>query len=496
MLASQANPSDIFTLFRFFIIIKKVITRDGVDMFGIILAGGSGSRLWPLSRELYPKQLLNFNSDKSLLQLTFERLNKFIPAENIVNITNVKHTSNVKIQLEKMVSGEGIVNILSEPLSKNTAPAIALAVRFIQEKEDDPVIIVVPSDHLIEDNKKFIETVKKGEKLAQEGYIVTFGIQPDYPETGYGYINILNEPIFGGFKVKEFVEKPDSETAQHYLDEKTYFWNSGIFMFKASTMIEEIKKSAPEIYNVMEKFDFSTSNQIEYNLFDQMPNISIDYAIMEKSNKIALVKIESDWNDLGSWKSIYDVSRKDAQDNVLIGHVIDENSKNSFVYSSSKIVATIGLEDIILVETEDAILACKKDQTQEVKKIFDTLKKQNNDAHLVHKTVYRPWGYYTVLAQGKGFLTKLIHVNTGQKLSVQAHNHRSEHWVVLSGIAKVILEGKEHILSSGNSIDIPLKAIHSLQNPYDEDLEIIEVQLGELLKEDDIVRYEDMYGRI
>lgn len=473
--------------------IEAVSTRDGVRMFGIILAGGSGSRLWPLSRELYPKQLLNINSDKSLLQMTFERLNKFMSAENIVSITNVKHTANVKYQLEQISDA---VKILSEPLSKNTAPAIALAVKFIQESENDPVILVVPSDHLINDEENFLATVKKGEKLAEEGYIVTFGIQPDYPETGYGYINVLNEPLMDGFKVKEFVEKPDAETAQKYVDAKTYYWNSGIFMFKASTMIQEIKKLAPEIAKVMDKFDFSESSAIEYNLFDQMPNISIDYAIMEKSDKIALVKLESDWNDLGSWQSIYDVSKKDSNDNVMLGHVIDENSKNSFVYSSSKLVATIGLEDTVLVETEDAILACKKDKTQEVKKIFETLKKQNNDAHLIHKTVYRPWGFYTVIAQGAGFLTKIIHVNAGQKLSVQSHNHRSEHWVVLSGEAKVILEDKEHILSQGNSIDIPLKAVHSLQNPSDVDLEIIEVQLGELLIEDDIVRYEDMYGRV
>lgn len=462
-------------------------------MFGIILAGGSGSRLWPLSRELYPKQLLNLNSDKSLLQSTFERLNKFMPAENIISITNVKHSSNVRLQLEQISDN---INILAEPLSKNTAPAIALATKFIQQKDNDPVILVVPSDHLIENTEKFIETVKKGEKLAKKGFIVTFGIEPDYPETGYGYINILNEPILDGFKVKEFVEKPDSETAKKYVEAKTYFWNSGIFMFKASTMIAEIKKLAHEIFKVMNEFDFSASNAIEYNLFDRMPNISIDYAIMEKSDKIALVKLESDWNDLGSWQSIYDVSEKDKQNNVLIGHVLDESSKNSFVYAASKLVATIGLEDTVLIETEDAILACKKDKTQDVKKIFDKLKKQNDDTHLIHKTVYRPWGFYTILAQGKGFLTKLIHVNTGQRLSVQSHNHRSEHWVVLSGKAKVVLEGKEHILSTGYSIDIPLKAVHSLQNPYKEELEIIEVQLGDLLIEDDIVRYEDIYGRI
>lgn len=464
-------------------------------MFGIILAGGSGSRLWPLSRELYPKQLLNINGDKSLLQSTFERLNKFMPAKNIVSITNTKHTSNVKMQLETLSDA---ISVLSEPLSRNTAPAIALATKFIQQNSDekDPVILVVPSDHLIKNTKHFLSTVEKGEQLAKEGYIVTFGIEPDYPETGYGYINILNQHIHEGFKVKEFVEKPDTKTAQKYIEAKTYFWNSGIFMFKASTMIEEIKNLAPEISKIMEEFDFSKTDSIEYNLFEKMPNISIDYAIMEKSDKIALVKLESDWNDLGSWQSIYDVSTKDSHNNVMIGHVLDEGSKNSFVYSSSKLVATIGLEDTVIVETEDALLACKKDRTQDVKKIFDKLKKENDNTHLVHKTVYRPWGFYTVLAEKKGFLTKLIHVNVGQKLSVQSHNHRSEHWVILSGQAKVVLEGQEHTLSSGSSIDIPVKAVHSLQNPFDEDLEIIEVQLGDILIEEDIVRYEDIYGRV
>lgn len=468
---------------------------DKTRFFGIILAGGSGSRLWPLSRELYPKQLLNLNSDKSLLQSTFQRLKHFMPSENIVSITNIKHTSSVKFQLEELDKAENI-SVLSEPLSKNTAPAIALATKFIQQKNDDPIILVVPSDHLIKDNDSFTATVEKGAKLAEEGYIVTFGIEPDYPETGYGYINILQEPLMDGFKVKEFVEKPDAETAQKYIDAKTYFWNSGIFMFKASTMIKEIEKLSPEISEIMDEFDFTDSDKIEYNLFEKMPNISIDYAIMEKSDKIALVKLESDWNDLGSWQSIYDVSNKDESNNVMIGHVLDEGSKNSFVYASSKLVATIGLEDTVLIETEDAILACKKDRTQDVKKIFDTLKKQNDNTHLIHKTVYRPWGFYTVLAQNTGFLTKIIHVNSGQKLSVQSHNHRSEHWVVLSGKAVVLLDGEEHVLPTGRSIDIPIKAIHSLQNPFEEELEIIEVQLGELLIEEDIVRYEDMYGRV
>lgn len=460
-------------------------------MYGIILAGGSGSRLWPLSRELYPKQLLNLVSNKSLLQSTYERLE--VCTSNILSITNTKHASNVKMQLSEF--NENPV-VLSEPVSKNTAPAIVLATKYImQSSNSDPVIIVVPSDHLIKNNEKFLSTVKKGEELANQGYIVTFGIEPTYPETGYGYIN-TSDKISEGYKVKEFVEKPDVETAKKYLTAGTYFWNSGIFMFKASTLFNETVKHAPDIAKLSEEFDFTNSSEIPFIKFDKMPSISVDYAIMEKSDKIALVKLESDWNDLGSWQSIYDVSPKDENGNVLVGHVIDKNSKNSLVYSSSKLVATIGLEDTVIVETEDAILACKKDKTQDVKHIYETLKKQNDNTHLVHKTVYRPWGYYTVIAQGQGFMTKIIHVNPGQKLSVQSHNYRSEHWVVLSGTAKVVLEARELILSPGHSVDIPLKAIHSLQNPYKEDLEIIEVQKGDPLIEEDIIRYEDIYGRV
>ena len=463
-------------------------------MYGLILAGGSGSRLWPLSRELYPKQLLNIENTESLLQETFARLQECIPAENIISMTGVKHSSNVKYQLSSLYND---AKVLSEPISKNTAPAIILGCKYIVENcNEDPVILAVPSDHIIKDAKAFAETVKRGESLAQAGYVVTFGIKPSYPETGYGYINTDTKAIAGGFKVNCFVEKPNAELAKKYILEGNYYWNSGIFMFKASTLLEEVKNLAPEIFGLLKNFNFSNSSEIPFTEYDKMPNISIDYAIMEKSNKIALVELKSDWNDLGSWKSIYDVSKKDENGNVKIGHVIDEGSKNSFVYSSSKLVATIGLEDVVLVETEDAVLACKADKTQEVKKIFDTLKKQNDNTHLVHKTVYRPWGYYTVLGQGKGFLTKMIHVNPGQKLSVQSHNHRSEHWVVLEGTAKVVLEGKEHILSAGHSVDIAVKEIHSLQNPYDTDLKIVEVQKGDLLIEEDIVRYEDMYGRV
>ena len=465
-------------------------------MYGIILAGGSGSRLWPLSRELYPKQLLNIQNKESLLQETFKRISSFIPSHNIVSVTNMKHLTNVKYQLFALTKR---TMVLSEPEAKNTAPAIAVSIKYLLDKfpkSAEDTVLVVPSDHKIKDVRKFKESVLTGEKAAKEGYLVTFGVKPKYAETGFGYIKTAKETVQVGYKVEKFVEKPDINSAEKYFDADNVYWNSGVFMFKPSVFMDELMKYCPDIYSIITKFDFTKGDDIPYTIFDRMPYISLDYALMEKSDNIVMTELKSDWLDVGSWKSIYDTSKKDMDNNVEIGHVLDKGSRDSLIYSSSRLVATVGLDDMIVVETDDAVLCCRKNRVQDVKQIFETLKQQHDDTGLVHRTIYRPWGYYTILAQGDGFLTKMIHVNQGQKLSVQSHKFRSEHWVVLSGTAKVILEGKELILSPGHSIDIGVNAIHSLQNPYKEDLKIIEVQRGKPLIEDDITRYEDMYGRV
>ncbi|MBR1423950.1 mannose-1-phosphate guanylyltransferase/mannose-6-phosphate isomerase [bacterium] len=462
-------------------------------MKSIILAGGSGSRLWPLSREMYPKQLLNFDDNLSLLQKTFIRLNNFTQASDIVTVTNVKHYQDIKLQLNKLDKSNVVI---AEPLGKNTAPAIACTLEYFKQNDGgDDVVLIVPSDHLIKDFDGFNRTVLEGEKLAKEGYIVTFGIKPSYPETGYGYIKTL-KPLQTGYKVEKFVEKPDYETAKSYIESGNYYWNGGIFMAKISVLLDEFKKYQPEIFKILGSLDFSKDKKINYNIYESMPSISIDYAIMEKSEKIALVKLQSDWNDLGSWQSFYDVKPKDSDGNVLTGKVITENVHNSFIYSQKEVVAVSDLDNIILVETEDAIMACKMDKSQNVKKLYEKLKLKESDTTKLHKTVFRPWGYYTCMNSGEGYLTKTICVLPKQKLSIQSHNHRSEHWVVLEGKALVIKEDKEYNLNAGDSIDIPLKAKHSLQNPYDEDLKIIEIQQGDYISEDDIIRYEDCYGRV
>lgn len=464
-------------------------------MKAIILAGGKGSRLWPLSRDMYPKQLLSIDENQSLLQATYKRLLKISSPSDIITITNIKHYSDIKLQLNQIINDNIII---TEPVGRNTAPAIACVIQYFYQHDSsdrDDVVLIIPADHLIKNVLAFQESVEKAMAVAELGYIVTFGIKPEYPETGYGYIK-TGDALSEGYKVDCFVEKPDAATAEKYIANGNYFWNGGMFMAKLSVLQKEFEKYCPEIYSHSLNLDFIKNNRIPYEIYEDMPNISLDYAIMEKSDKIALVELSSDWNDLGSWQSLYSVRKKDENNNVLKGNVVVNNVKNSFIYSQKELVAVSDLEDIILVETEDAIMACKMDQSQNVKTLYEKLNSKDSELVKLHKTVYRPWGYYTCLNHGKGYLTKVICVFPQQKLSLQSHNHRSEHWVVLEGTAHVVLGDKSYTIETGGSIDIPLQAIHSLQNPYDTELKVIEVQKGDILSEEDIIRYADSYGRV
>lgn len=479
------------------------------NFYSVILAGGSGSRLWPLSREMHPKHLMKMNDDYTLFQSTFLRLICDFDDKNIISITNIKHESAVKQQLNELrdkFCRDCEYKVLTEPVSKNTAPAIALSVKYIlnsmKNKKIDPIILVVASDQLILDEKCFSDTINEGKKLAEQGYIVTFGIEPQKVDTGLGYIKTKKDKKIAGIsenalKAADFIEKPEFEEAKEYVNSGKYFWNSGIFMFKASTFISEIKKHCSEIYKVLEDINIQqTSPTAAYQEFDKMPDISIDYALMEKSKKLAVLPMNCYWYDMGSWEAIYDISDKDENGNYISGNVIDIDSKNSMIYSTSKLVTTVGLDNLIVVETEDALLVCDKKKAKEVKKIYNELKNKNDQTHKIHKTVYRPWGYYTVMQEGDGFLTKCIVVNSDAKLSLQLHHHRSEHWVVLEGKARVVKGDNIYELNPGESIDLAVEEVHSLQNPYKEPLKILEVQKGDILDENDIERLEDIYGRV
>lgn len=460
-------------------------------MKGIILAGGSGSRLWPLSRKLYPKHLLNLDGDMSLYQCALMRLGKFIAQEDIVTVTNVSHSQSIKLQLAQINNNS---KIITEPIAKNTAPAVACSLQYFKDAGDD-IVVIVPSDHLISDIEGFEKSVREAVKIAEEGYIVTIGVKPTCPETGFGYIKVSDTKIKEGFIVDKFIEKPSSEKAKEYIADNNYFWNCGIFISKISVLLEEFSKYFPDLYSKLNDDIFDKFLKIKYCVYEDIPSISLDYAILEKSDKIACVKLAADWCDLGSWESLYQVNKKDENGNVINGNVLTFDVKDSMVYSSKELVVLLGVKDVIAIGTEDAFLVCSKEKSQDIRKVYDYLQSKQHQASIIHKTVYRPWGYYTCLNSGSGWLTKMICVSPHHKLSYQSHECRSEHWVVLEGTATVILEGQTYTLSSGQSLDIPTKAKHSLQNHTDEEIKIMEVQKGSFISEDDIVRYEDIYGR-
>jgi mannose-1-phosphate guanylyltransferase/mannose-6-phosphate isomerase len=475
-------------------------------MKAIILAGGSGTRLWPLSRENFPKQFLKINTcegsdscafDKgSLLQQTANRLLRAVPAEDLLVITNEAYKFHVKADLDT-VSPDLSGHILLEPVKRNTAPAIALSLRYCVERlgcDRDEVIFISPADHIIETDAQFVQYLKKAEKIAKKGMIVTFGVRPRYPETGYGYIKTRAEGKAPGQKefleVEKFTEKPDLATAKKYLKNGGYFWNSGMFAFTIGTAEEELMKFTPDIYEI-----YHSGYDRMLETFASMPDISIDYAVMERSDRVVTLPMDIYWNDVGSWDSIFDVLPKDESGNVKVGDVVARDTRNSLIISDRRLISAVGLENILVIETDDAILISKRGDAQKVKKIVEELNSRQRKEASEHTTTYRPWGSYTILEDGERYKIKRIVVNRGEKLSLQMHHHRSEHWVVIKGTARVTTGDEVKFVHENESVYIPKSTLHRLENPGRVPLEIIEVQNGEYVEEDDIVRTDDVYGR-
>ncbi|MDV3104335.1 mannose-1-phosphate guanylyltransferase/mannose-6-phosphate isomerase [Thermococcus waiotapuensis] len=460
----------------------------------LILAGGKGTRLWPLSRELMPKQFVRFLDGESLFQKTVERALKFSKPAEIFVVTNEEYKFRVLDDLEELGVELPAENIFLEPVGKNTLPAIYWGVKRIEETFGDSVVAVLPSDHLIEVNEAYEKAFARAEKLARD-YLVTFGIKPTRPHTGYGYIRpgeaIKEGDRVLGYRVAEFKEKPDLETAKKYV-ESGYYWNSGMFAFRTEVFLEEAKKHTPEVAKAFEEESVERA-------YELVPEISVDYGVMEKTDKAAVVPLNVYWNDLGSFDAIYEALEKDEDGNAVVmkgkrTYHIGVNSKNNLIMAE-RLTATVGVEDLIIIDTDDALLIAHRGEGQKVKEVYKHLKEKNDERALVHKTAYRPWGSYTVLEENDRYKIKRMTVLPGKKLSLQMHHHRSEHWVVVKGTAKVRIGDREILLRPGESTFIPAGTVHRLENPGKIVLEVIETQIGEYLGEDDIVRFEDDFGR-
>lgn len=474
------------------------------QLYPVVMAGGSGSRLWPLSRVLYPKQFLCLKGELTMLQTTVCRLDG-VECESPVVICNEQHRFIVAEQLRQL--NKLTENIILEPAGRNTAPAIALAAMAVKRHNPkaDPLMLVLAADHVIADEEAFRTSVRQAIPWAEKGKLVTFGIVPDMPETGYGYIRrgdvAQGQEDAVAFDVAQFVEKPNLETAQAYVASGEYYWNSGMFLFRAGRYLEELKKYRPDIYSACEQAMNVTDPDLDFirvaeEPFLACPDESIDYAVMEKTADAVVVPMDAGWSDVGSWSSLWEISAHTPEGNVHHGDVISHETENSFVYAESGLVTTVGVKDLVVVQTKDAVLIADRNHVQDVKKVVEQIKAEGRHEHHIHREVYRPWGKYDSIDAGDRYQVKRITVKPGEGLSVQMHHHRAEHWVVVAGTAKVTIDEDVKLLGENESIYIPLGARHCLENPGKIPLDLIEVRSGSYLEEDDIVRFEDRYGRI
>tara|TARA_A100001015_G_scaffold320456_1_gene446890 strand:+ start:2881 stop:4320 length:1440 start_codon:yes stop_codon:yes gene_type:complete len=470
----------------------------------VILCGGSGSRLWPISRESYPKQFISISSKggQSLLQKTQGRIKNLNGLKKSIIICNEEHRFIAAEQMREL--DDSAVDIILEPTKRNTAPAITVAAIKALEREKDPILLVLSSDHEIGNDKKFRETISLGIDYCEKDNLVTFGVIPNSPETGYGYIKAekaLDKNELIPSKILEFTEKPDLQKAREFLETKKYFWNSGIFMFKAKKILNEIKEFAPDLFKYSrESIDMSHYDldfqRLEKKSFSKCPNISIDVAVMEKTQHGIVIPLNVNWSDIGSWKSLWETSKKNENGNVINSKSILKDTKNCYLMSQDKLIVGIGIKDLAIIDTDDALLVAKKDKSQEVKNIVQELQAKGFSEGQKHRKIFRPWGSYLSLVERKNWQVKLIRVKPNEQLSLQMHNHRSEHWIVVNGTAKAEINGEVFILEENQSTYIPMGSKHRLSNSGIKTLELIEVQSGSYLGEDDIIRFEDIYGRI
>lgn len=470
-----------------------------MEIIPVILSGGSGTRLWPLSRKEYPKQYLPLVGNNTMLQETILRLNGLDGIADPIIVCNSEHRFLVAEQCQKIDIKNPI--ILLEPVGRNTAPAIGAAALYSLKQTDNAVLLVLSADHVIEDVHTFHKAIKTAIKQAKSDKLVTFGIVPTDANTGYGYIKFAKESNNSVCKVEEFVEKPDLVTAKNYLEQDNYLWNSGMFMFKTSSLIKELTCHAPIIVEKVSDAVNNASHDLDFirldkSAFESSPNKSIDYALMEKSDNVVVVPLDAKWNDIGAWSSLHDIGKKDVNNNVIKGDVIVKDTTNTYINANHHMVATIGVNNLVIVDTPDATFIASQDKAQEVKSIVEALQADGRDEGDMHRKVYRPWGWYDSIEIGKHFQVKRLHIKSGAKLSLQKHNQRAEHWVVVNGTATAIIGEEVLILKEGASTYIPIGTKHGLENNTHLQLEIIEVQSGTYLGEDDIVRFEDVYGRV